>query len=59
MLCGCDTFLSVSIKMAERKKQKCSRKKVTIKGRHLSVEQKILLCGVTLKRTDINKFSCV
>lgn len=44
---------------AERKKQNCSRKKVTIKGGHLSVEHKIFLCGVTLNRTDINKFGLV
>lgn len=47
IFCGA-RFLSASIKMAQRKKQKYSRKKVAIEGGHLSVEQKILLCGVTV-----------
>lgn len=50
MLCGYARFPTASIKMAERKKQnkKQSRNKVAIEGGHLSVEQKILLCGVTV-----------
>lgn len=32
------------------------RKKVTVRAGNLSVEQKTLLCGVTLNRIDIAKF---
>lgn len=48
MFCGCARFLSASTKMAERKKQKYSRKKVATESGHLSVEQNILLCSVTV-----------
>lgn len=48
MLCGCASFLSASTKMAERKKQKPSRKRVAIEGGHVSVKQKIMLSGVTV-----------
>lgn len=59
MLCGCASFLSASIKMAERKKQKHSRKKVAMEGGHVSVRQKILLSAATVNWTDANKLSCV
>lgn len=55
MLCGCARFLSTSIKMAEMKKWKYSRKKVARERGHLSAEQNILLCGVTVNWTATNK----
>lgn len=45
--------------MAERRKWKCSRKKGAIWGGHFSVEQNILLCGVTRNICHWLVWSCI